>query len=260
MSDPLHTLDSARRSINEPFKKAGDAVHSIRTNHDEPLHEPLKKVEQTSTAAHNILNRRFDPHRGPHSAKAQKIVFIKGIFDVFLSLSPLFFPSLLYDGPLSKVVSMITTLRQPSWEGDTSSVYALSALIMGAGFAGICAAESTHDDAYKVIATLNGVFAVMCLLGCILDPHKYGSTFLLLAGLQDVAWFWAIVEAGGYGVLDTLGLSFRSIRREVDRIARKDSGRDVKGAVGGNAHGQPEYLGEPVSEMGKDARGPTKMN
>ena len=42
---------------------------------------------------------------------------------------------------------------------------------------------------------------------CFLSPRRYGSTFLLLASLQDVFWYAAIVRAGGFGFADCLGLS-----------------------------------------------------
>ena len=36
---------------------------------------------------------------------------------------------------------------------DSTALYALASLIMGCGFAGISAGESTSDDAYKVVGT-----------------------------------------------------------------------------------------------------------
>jgi hypothetical protein len=74
----------------------------------------------------------------------------------------------------------------------------------------------------RVTATLNGVFAATGLLGCIFSPHTFGSSFLLLACLQDVFWFTAITKAGNYGVLDTLGLSTRSIQKEHEKLLQRD--------------------------------------
>ncbi|TFK34356.1 hypothetical protein BDQ12DRAFT_763620 [Crucibulum laeve] len=143
----------------------------------------------------------------PQTEKARRIVMAKGIFDVFLSLSLIFFPSLLYDGPVPATISQVTGLPKPSWEADPGAAYGLASLIMGAAFCGITAGQSWSPDAHKALATLNGVFALTGLIGCILSPQKFGSSFLLLASAQDVFWFSAIVKAGGYGVLDTLGLA-----------------------------------------------------
>ena len=132
---------------------------------------------------------------------------------------------------------------------------------MGCGFAGISAGESTSDDAYKVVGTsyfhlnsvvpgsdrlrrlaaLNGVFAFMALLGCLLRPHAYGSSFLLIAGLQDVAWFYAITRAGGYPILDTIGLNTSKVKAEADKLAgkaaRRDAAEGTQGAVEGTDRG-----------------------
>ncbi|KAJ2931900.1 hypothetical protein H1R20_g5197, partial [Candolleomyces eurysporus] len=112
---------------------------------------------------------------------------------------------------------------------------------MGCGWAGISAGESTSDDAYKVVATLNGIFALMSLIGCVLHPHMYGSSFLFLAGLQDVFWFYAIVSAGNYDVLETIGISPKRIRKEADKLAAQAAERyaanGAEGAVKGTVRG-----------------------
>lgn len=133
---------------------------------------------------------------------------------------------------------------------------------MGCGFAGIVAGESTSDDAYKVVGTshlpsvlhtiisilffplvaaLNGIFALMALIGSVLHPTKFGSSFLFLASLQDVFWFFAIVRAGNFGVLETIGISLERAKKEADRMAGKAAERyaanGAEGAVKGGAKG-----------------------
>jgi len=233
-------LEHTPPALSDTVQKAKDAAHKVVASmstgdsssspSSSSATDPVRTAKLTVEAAKNVVAARADPQHGPHSAKAQRIVMMKGVFDIFLSLSLILFPGLLYDGPIPRFISKITPLTQPSWLIDAPSAFALSALIMGAGVAGICAAESTSDDAYKAIATLNGVFAAMSLAGCALAPRTFGSSFLLLAGLQDVFWFYAIVEAGNYGVLDTLGMSAAAIKRERDRLLRKHATSDNKRA------------------------------
>ncbi|EAU87336.2 hypothetical protein CC1G_02095 [Coprinopsis cinerea okayama7 len=205
-------------------KDGSNLAQKVASNINDPVHNPIRTTQRTLEASRNIFAQRTDPSRSGsgHSSKAQRIVFIKGVFDLFLAASLVWMPGLLYDGPISGFVSAVTTLPKPNWEMDTGNAYGLASLILGAGMAGICAAESTSDDAYKVIATLNGVFAAAGLLGCIFSPHKFGSSFLLLAALQDVFWFFTIVNAGGYGVLETLGLSAKAVVNEEERLAKRD--------------------------------------
>jgi hypothetical protein len=240
-------IDRTKRTVDETLsnvsvegsiKKVSQVAQQVGDNLNDPLNNPVRVAQRTAEATRNVVSSRTNGRS--HSVEAQKLVMVKGIFDVFLSLSLVFFPSLLYDGPLTKAVSAVTTLPTPSWELDTGSAYGLASLIMGAGVAGICAGESASDDAYKIIATLNGVFAATGLLGCIFSPHKFGSSFLLVACLQDVFWFTAITKAGNYGVLDTLGLSTRSIQKEHEKLLQRDrqqvSKQDMRG------------LGKSVSE------------
>lgn len=44
------------------------------------------------------------------SERARRIVLAKGIFDILLSLSVVFAPMLIYDGPLQAIVSKLTGL------------------------------------------------------------------------------------------------------------------------------------------------------
>ncbi|KAF8995045.1 hypothetical protein BDQ17DRAFT_1330798 [Cyathus striatus] len=139
-----------------------------------------------------------------HSESARKIVLVKGLFDVFLSLSLIFAPALLYDGPIPLIISRKTGLPTPNWAANPDAAYGLAALCMGAAFAGIKAGRSYSNEAYQTVATLNGVFALTGLIGCYALPRKFGSSFLLLASLQDVFWFSAILLVGNFGLMDTL--------------------------------------------------------
>ena len=69
----------------------------------------------------------------------------------------------------------------------------------------------------------------------------YGSSFLFLAGLQDVFWFYAIISAGKYEVLETIGLSLKKIRKEADKLAGQAAERyasnGAEGAVKGTVRG-----------------------
>ena len=100
-------------------------------------------------------------------------------------------------------------------------------------------------DLSLLIATLNGVFAATGLLGCMFSPHTFGSSFLLLACLQDVFWFTAITRAGNYGVLDTLGLSPRSIQKENQKLLERD--RQQVSRTGGSAMSNQS---EGISKLG----------
>jgi hypothetical protein len=155
-------------SVEGSIKKVSEVAQQVGDNFKDPLNNPVRVAQRTAEATRNVVSSRTDGRS--HSVEAQKLVMAKGIFDVFLSLSLVFFPSLLYDGPLTKAISAVTTLvcacvseignsadrmdsmqPTPSWELDTGSAYGLASLIMGAGVAGICAGESTSDDAYKII-------------------------------------------------------------------------------------------------------------
>ncbi|KAJ3508723.1 hypothetical protein NMY22_g16522 [Coprinellus aureogranulatus] len=212
LGNPLQKLNEANLA-----KPLGDFAEPLKKFSE----EPVEKTKRAAVATQNVVQSTFDPTYKPHSVAAQKIVLAKGFFDVFLSLSLIFFPSLLYDGPIPKALSFVTGLSKASWEADTNAAFALSSLIMGCGFAGIVAGESTSDDAYKVVAALNGIFALMALTGSILHPHKFGSSFLFIAGLQDVFWFTAIVKAGGFDVLETLGIPWKRVKKEADNMAGK---------------------------------------
>lgn len=157
--------------------------------------------------------------------------------------------------PITYVLMLSTPQTKQDWESDTSSAYALASLIMGCGMAGIVAAESTSDAAYKTVAALNGVFATMGIIGSILHPHSYGSSFLFLASLQDVFWFLAITTAGGYPILETLGLSVKRIKEEADQLAGKAAERyaaqGVKGVVEGTVQGVQSEGVRVFNEGGK---------
>ncbi|KAJ3519717.1 hypothetical protein NMY22_g13074 [Coprinellus aureogranulatus] len=241
-SHPYHTMES----LGNPLQKLNEAnLAKPLGDLAEPLkkfsEEPMEKTKRAAVATQNVVQSTFDPTYNPHSVAAQKIVLAKGFFDVFLSLSLIFFPSLLYDGPIPKALSFVTGLSKASWEADTNAAFALSSLIMGCGFAGIVAGESTSDDAYKVVAALNGIFALMALTGSILHPHKFGSSFLFIAGLQDVFWFTAIVKAGGFDVLETLGVPWKRVKKEADNMAGKAAKRyaanEAQGIVEGSVQG-----------------------
>ncbi|KAF9038030.1 hypothetical protein BJ165DRAFT_1531925 [Panaeolus papilionaceus] len=208
--------------MSAPFQKTQDFAQHVDERLTDRVDNPLRSTEQTVEATKNVISDHSSQRGGPHSRKAQKVVFAKGLFDVGLSLSLLFFPSLLYDGLLATVVSKLTALPLLDSHQDPQSAFALAALIMGAGIAGIAAAESSSDDAFKVIATLNGVFAGISLMGCLLSPYNFGSSFLLLAGLQDVFWFFSIISAGKYDPLETLGISWKAVAREKQVIRRRD--------------------------------------
>ncbi|TEB25404.1 hypothetical protein FA13DRAFT_1637444 [Coprinellus micaceus] len=234
--DPLDRLS------NTNFAKPLDTIaEPLKKFTDDPIQNPVEKTKRAAAATQNVTQSTFDPTYKPHSVTAQKIVLAKGFFDVFLSLSLVFFPSLLYDGPVPKALSYVTPLSQANWDQDTSSAYALGSLIMGCGFAGIVAGESTSDDAYKVVAALNGIFALMGLIGSVLHPTKFGSSFLFLASLQDVFWFFAIVRAGNFGVLETIGLSLERAKKEADKMEGKAAERyaanGAEGAVKGGVKG-----------------------
>lgn len=233
----MDSIDNPLHRLSSPNKHLDNIAEPLKSFADGPITKPVESVSRVSNSTAKVVENHLDPRTGPHSAAAQKIVLAKGIFDVFLSLSLIFFPSLLYDGPIPKALSFVTGLSKANWDRDTSSAFALSSLIMGCGFAGIVAGESTSDDAYKVVAALNGVFAVMSLIGSVLHPHKFGSSFLFLAALQDVFWFTAIVRAGNYEVLDTLGLSFAKVKKEADNMAGKAAERYAANGAEGYVKG-----------------------
>lgn len=156
---------------------------------------------------------------GDHAQQANRaryIVLLKGIFDVFFALGIIFLPIAAYDGPVPAFVSKITGLQYIYHDADPGGAYAIASLIMGCGVAALSAGMSHQDDAYKTIATLNGVFAYTALLGCIFSPKKFGSSTLLLAAIQDVAWFFLIINAGGYTIGETIGL-----KHAVERLSKK---------------------------------------
>jgi len=214
--------ENTHHHADEGLRRVKETTQQTTSNVTETAQGTIRNVERTAYATKNVFQRTTDPNNPPHSVAAQRIVFMKGVFDVFLSLSLIFFPSFVFDGYVPTIVSGLTTLPKFHWEADSQTAFALSSLIMGCGIAGISAGESTSDNAYKVIAALNGAFAGMSLLGCILFPHKFGSSFLFLAGLQDVFWSSMIMRAGNYGLMDTFGLSVKAIQHEFKRLDQKD--------------------------------------
>ncbi|KAF8155413.1 hypothetical protein B0H34DRAFT_798603 [Crassisporium funariophilum] len=182
------------------------------------------------------------------TTRARKITFAKGVFDVFLALSLMFFPSLLYDGPITYMISKVTGLATPNWDKDPSAAFGLGSLIMGCALAGIKAGQTDSEEAHKTVAALNGGFALTGLLVTLFAPHRYRSSFLLLASLQDVFWSSAIMRAGGYGFADTMGLTSPSITHLEERVGRqvrqgKETFQDKKREL--REKDQGGYLGEP---------------
>lgn len=103
--DPLDRLS------NTNFAKPLDTIaEPLKKFTDDPVQNPVEKTKRAAAATQNVIQSTFDPTYKPHSVTAQKIVLAKGFFDVFLSLSLVFFPSLLYDGPVPKALSYVTPL------------------------------------------------------------------------------------------------------------------------------------------------------
>ncbi|KAH9478948.1 hypothetical protein JR316_0009411 [Psilocybe cubensis] len=169
---------------------------------------------------HQQHHRDEDGHHHHYSVPARKLVFTKGILDILVSLFLLFFPSFFLDGPLTSAVYNLTGIPAASWGQDHAGVASLSALVMGCGFAGITAGQTASDDGYRVVAALNGAFAIAGFIICLLSPHKYGSVFLLFMSIQDIIWYAAIVHAGSFGPLDSLGLSSRGLCVLEERLSR----------------------------------------
>ncbi|PPR00379.1 hypothetical protein CVT24_004441 [Panaeolus cyanescens] len=205
-----------------PLQKTKDFAQHVDEKLSDPVGNPIRSAQRTVEATKKVIGQQSSQMGGPNSRKAQRVVFAKGVFDVVLSLSLVFVPWLLYDGWISRMVSKATMLPLADSRSEPHSAFALASLIMGAGVAGIAAAESSSDDAFKVMATLNGVFAFIALSGCLLSPQTFGSSFLLLAGLQDVVWFASIVKAGRYDPLETLGLSWKAVSREEGAMKRRE--------------------------------------
>ncbi|KAF8972044.1 hypothetical protein BDZ97DRAFT_2054202 [Flammula alnicola] len=165
-----------------------------------------------------------------HSTAARKIVLANGVFNVLLALSIMFFPILFYDGPLASTISKVTGLHTPSWSKDPTSAYGVAALIMGCAFSGLTAGQSKSNDAYRTVAALNGAFAFTGFIVCFFSAHKFGSSFLLLASLQDVVWYASIVHAGGFGFMDSLGLSTRGLYALEECLAHDITKREDQGS------------------------------
>ncbi|KAF5309137.1 hypothetical protein D9619_012803 [Psilocybe cf. subviscida] len=179
----------------------------------------------TPTMQHNDANlnpyaRVLDAAMQRHSGHARKVVFVKGIFDILLAISVMFFPTFAYNGPVGSTAAKLTGLRNPDWAAEADSAFAIASLIMGAGVAAFTACQSESNCAYRTIAAFNGAFALTGLMTCFFSPHHYGSTFLLLASLQDVFWYTAIVRAGGFGFADCLGVSTRGLYVIEERLSR----------------------------------------
>lgn len=102
--NPLHKLTDSNLA-----KPLGDLAEPIKKFADDPFN-PVENTKRTAAATQKVVQSTFDPTYKPHSVAAQKIVLAKGFFDVFLSLSLIFFPSLLYDGPIPKAISSLTGL------------------------------------------------------------------------------------------------------------------------------------------------------
>ncbi|KAF9443414.1 hypothetical protein P691DRAFT_797420 [Macrolepiota fuliginosa MF-IS2] len=150
------------------------------------------------------------------SDRARYVVLAKGMLDGMVALSIMFFPAVIYDGPVAAVISKFTGLQFIYRDADPGGAYAIASLVMGCAFAAISAGMSKHEDAYKVIATMNGVFAYCALLGCWFSPKRYGSSVLLLAAVQSAFWFFLIAAVGGYTMIDTLGW-----RTAADKLKKK---------------------------------------
>ncbi|PPQ91846.1 hypothetical protein CVT25_000782 [Psilocybe cyanescens] len=169
---------------------------------------------------HQQHDEELHHHQHHHSTAARKLVLTKGALDIFVSLSLILFPSFFMDGPLTSAVYNLTGIPAASWAQDHSGTATLSALVMGCGFAGITAGQSESDDGYRVVAALNGAFALTGFLICLLSPHKYGSVFLLFMSIQDIVWYALIVHFGSFGPMDSLGLSTRGLYVLEERLSR----------------------------------------
>lgn len=114
-------------------------------------------------------------------------------------------------------------------------------------------------------ATLNGMFAYFGLLGCLFSPKRFGSSVLLLASLQDVLWFWLIINAGGYTVAETLGMKNAAERlkakkkeiqaQEEQRKSEREHGLQQQQGTGdekrgGTPGGEKRSGGEPRERGG----------
>ncbi|XP_006461344.1 hypothetical protein AGABI2DRAFT_118243 [Agaricus bisporus var. bisporus H97] len=185
------------------------------------------------------VSRMFENNNEKKQNRARRIVLAKGAFDFLFALSIMFLPKLAYDGIVPALVAKYTGLQFVFRDRDPGGVYFLASLIMGCAFAALSAGMSAQEDAHKTVATLNGMFAYFGLLGCIFSPKSFGSSVLLLASLQDVAWFFMIVLGGGYSVADTLGLKnalgkLKEKKREInaERERRKTKKQQEQGQHG----------------------------
>jgi len=187
-------------------------------NIQDPEKYNLDKRQQ-NPQPHTTVRANIFPdvnHRPRFSHQARRAVLAKGIFDVLFSLTVLFLPSLSYTEILPKMISKITGLQFVPWQQHPT----LGALIMGCAFSAFTAGQTESDDAFRVVAALNGAFAITGLLICTF-MRSYANSFLLIASLQDILWFLVIQRAGGYGVLDCLGLSQRGMYILEEKLSRE---------------------------------------
>ena len=121
----------------------------------------------------NPYARALDAAVLQHSSHARKVVFVKGVFDIFLAISVMFFPTFAYSGPVGALVAKMTGLvstpismssdlnewltqrrlmqRSPDWAAEADSAFAIASLIMGAGVAAFTACQSEANCAYRTI-------------------------------------------------------------------------------------------------------------
>jgi len=89
-------------------------------------------------------------------------------------------------------------------------------------------------------AVLNAAFACTGLASCLFSPGKLGSSFLLLASLQDLVWFFLIVGAGGFTAGEAFGLNkaVEKVHKKKEQLEREPAAHSEKEKEGhGSATG-----------------------